>query len=411
MAATLTGELDLGHRGLAHAAPLDSGARLSRALLSYLVVLIAALLLLPFEFALPDRIGFRLEFAPLSSLAICGMFVPYGFLTRRSRVGRVGQHRVSIMLSAGMLSLMLETVQIFEPACEASPWHVLAAVAGAAVGAWLCERAHDDANGTANALHALLLQLPLMGLAYLLLPLLWASSAAAQGDSARLGLTLSIGMLGASILGSIARAIRAYTPDRAWWLVPAVAATWIAVGMLPSVLVDWRITLACIVIVTAFASWRGRWSAPMFVERRYEVPALFAASPFMAIYFAGAGVWPGHSFRTIPLIHLGMPTSDAGLALALPLFEAGIAATVLGYIIAEFHGRSEASFRDAASRMMFWACLILLASEGSRSYFGFEGASALRAVLSLGAAAYGAGLYHLQRAHVKVVARRLNRAA
>ena len=411
MAATLTGELDLGHRGLAHAAPLDSGARLSRALLSYLVVLIAALLLLPFEFALPDRIGFRLEFAPLSSLAICGMFVPYGFLTRRSRVGRVGQHRVSIMLSAGMLSLMLETVQIFEPACEASPWHVLAAVAGAAVGAWLCERAHDDANGTANALHALLLQLPLMGLAYLLLPLLWASSGAAQGDSARLGLTLSIGMLGASILGSIARAIRAYTPDRAWWLVPAVAATWIAVGMLPSVLVDWRITLACIVIVTAFASWRGRWSAPMFVERRYEVPALFAASPFMAIYFAGAGVWPGHSFRTIPLIHLGMPTSDAGLALALPLFEAGIAATVLGYIIAEFHGRSEASFRDAASRMMFWACLILLASEGSRSYFGFEGASALRAVLSLGAAAYGAGLYHLQRAHVKVVARRLNRAA
>ncbi len=411
MAATLTGELDLGHRGLAHAAALDSGARLSRALLSYLVVLIAALLLLPFEFALPDRIGFRLEFAPLSSLAICGMFVPYGFLTRRSRVGRVGQHRVSIMLSAGMLSLMLETVQIFEPACEASPWHVLAAVAGAAVGAWLCERAHDDANGTANALHALLLQLPLMGLGYLLLPLLWASSAAAQGDPARLGLTLSIGMLGSSILGSIARAIRAYTPDRAWWLVPAVAATWIAVGMLPSVLVDWRITLACIVIVTAFASWRGRWSAPMFVERRYEVPALFAASPFMAIYFVGAGVWPGHSFRTIPLIHLGMPTSDAGLALALPLFEAGIAATVLGYIIAEFHGRSEASFRDAASRMMFWACLILLASEGSRSYFGFEGASALRAVLSLGAAAYGAGLYHLQRAHVKVVARRLNRAA
>jgi hypothetical protein len=60
---------------------------------------------------------------------------------------------------------------------------------------------------------------------------------------------------------------------------------------------------------------------------------------------------------------------------------------------------------------MFWACLVLIASEGSRSYFGFEGASVLRAVLSLGAAAYGAGLYHLQRAHVKVVARRIHRAA
>ena len=98
MAATLTGELDRGHRSLVHATPLDSGARLSRALLSYLVVLIAALLLLPFEFAVPTRVGFQFAFAPLSTIATCAMFVPYGFLTRRARVGRVGQHLVSIML-------------------------------------------------------------------------------------------------------------------------------------------------------------------------------------------------------------------------------------------------------------------------------------------------------------------------
>ena len=411
MSSTLAGEFDIGHAGAGYAEPLDSGARLSRALLSYLVVLIAAMSLLPFEFAMPAQIQFNFGFSPLSTIATCAMFMPYGFLTRRSRMGRMGQHRIAIMLSACTLALLLETARLFEPACDASPWHVLAAVAGAAIGGWLCERAHDDTNGTANALHALLLQLPLMGLAYLLLPLLWASSAAAQDDPARLGLTLSVGLLGASLLGSIARAIRGFTPDRAWWLVPAVSATWITVGVLPSVLVDWRITIACIVLVTAFASWRGRWSAPMFVERRYEVPALFAASPFLAIYFIGAGIWPGHSFRTIPLLHLGMPTSDAGLALALPLLEAGIAATVLGYVIAEFHGRSEASLREVGSRVMFWVCLALIASEGSRSYFGYEGASLLRAVLSLGAAAYGAGLYHLQRAHVKVVARRTSRAS
>ncbi len=410
MSATLARELDVSGRGLGYAASLDSGARLSRALLSYLVVLIAALLLLPYEFAMPAQVRFHLDFAPLSTLATAAMFVPYGFLTRRARVGRLGQHQLAVMLSAAMLSLVLETAQLFEPACVASPWHVIAAVAGAAIGTWLCERAHDDENGTANALHTLLLQLPLMGLAYLLLPLLWASSAAAQDDPSRLVLTLSIGLLGASLLGSIARAVRSWTPDRAWWLVPTVAATWITVGVLPSVLVDWRISLACIVIVTAFAAWRGRWTAPMFFERRYEVPALVAASPFMVIYFIGAGIWPGHSFRTIPLVHLGMPTTDAGLSLALPLLEAGIAATVLGYVIAEFNGRSESAFRDVASRVAFWTCLTLLASELSRSYFGYEGASVLRVALSLGAAMYGAGLYHLQRAHVKVVARRLHNA-
>ena len=164
MAATLAGEIDLGHVGRRFAAPLDSGARLSRALLSYLVVLIAALLLLPFEFAMPDQLRITLGFSPLSTIAMCAMFVPYGFLTRRARVGRVGQHRFAIMLSAATLALVLETAQLFEMAHEASPWHVGAAVAGAGIGAWLCERAHAEANGTANASRALLLQLPLMGL-------------------------------------------------------------------------------------------------------------------------------------------------------------------------------------------------------------------------------------------------------
>jgi hypothetical protein len=410
MAATLAQELHVSEHGRVSALTRDTGARLSRALLSYLVVLIAALSLMPFEFALPERMAFRLAVAPLSVLATVAMFVPYGFLTRRARTGRRGQHVLAISLSAALLSLALEMAQFFSPAADPSPWHLLAAIAGAAGGAILCERLHDDAHSSTNALNALLLQLPLMGLVYLLLPLLWASGSAAVGDPRRLALTLCIGLAGASILGSIARAIRGYTPERAWWLVPAVAAAWISLGLIPSAVVDWRLSLACIVTVTAFASWRGRWSAPPFVERRYEVPALLAASPFMVLYLIGVGVWPGHSFRTIPLVHLGMPTSEAGMAMALPLLEMGIAATVLGYVVAEFHGRAESSYRKVGSQVLFWVCLIMIGTEGLRSYFGFEGASLLRAVLSTGAAMYGAGLYHLQRAHVKVVARRFNSA-
>lgn len=408
MAATLAQELHVAERGLAHAVPLDSGARLSRALLSYLVVLIGALTLLPFEFTAPKRVTFDLTFSAVSTLATLAMFVPYGFLTRRARANRRGQHMSAIALSAGLLAIALECVQFFEPACDASPWHPLAAIVGATLGAYLCERVHDEADSSANAFRALLLQLPLMGLVYLLLPLLWASGAAAQDDPTRLALTLCVGLMGASILGSIARAVRGFTPDRAWWLVPAVAITWITIGLLPSLFVDWRYSVACIVCVTGFAAWRGRWAAPAFVERRYESPALVAASPFMVVYLIGASVWPGHSFRSIPLVHLGMPTTEAGLSLVLPLLEAGIAATVLGYVIAEFHGRAEAGFREASSRTLFWVCLILTMTEAARSFFGYEGASLARVVLSIGAATYGAALYDLQRAHVKVVAHRLD---
>ncbi len=410
MATTIGQEVHVSERGHEHAVPLDSGAKLSRALLSYLVVLIAAMLLLPFEFAVPEKFAFDLGLKPLGTIATMAMFVPYGFLTRRARTGARGQHLISIALSAAMLALALETAQLFEASHSPSPWDLLGAIAGATVGANLCERAHVDANGTANTLNAMLLQLPLMGLVYLMIPLMWASGAAAQDDPARLGLTLCIGLMGASIIGSIARAIRAHTPDRDWWIVPTVAATWISIGMLPSVFIDWRIALGSIVAVTAYASWRGRWTAPMFVERRFEVPSLFAASPFIVCYFVGAGVWPGHSFRSFPLVHIGMPSSEAGYALSLPLLEAGIAATVLGYIIAEFNGRAETTFRAGSSRVLFWVCLTLIASETSRSFFGYEGASLVRAVLSVGAAMYGAGLYHLQRAHVKVVAHRLHHA-
>ncbi len=383
---------------------------LSRALLSYLVVLIASLQLLPFEFVVPEQLRFNLTASPLSTLAALAMFVPYGFLTRRARSGGRGEHIAAIVLSAAMLALPLELAQLFEPSAEASVWHLLASIVGAGAGAWLCERLHDDARGAANAVHALLLQLPLMGLAYLLLPLLWASSAAAQDDSARLMLTVSVGLAGASLLGSIARATRAFTPDREWWLVPLVALVWSAVGLLPSIMADWRISIGGIVAVTAFASWRGRWSAPLFVERRYEAPALVAASPFLALYFLGASVWPGHSFRSMPLVHLGMPTTEAGLALALPLLEMGIASTVVGYIIAEFLGRTESSFLESSGQVVFWVFIAVVLNEIARSFFGYEGASLLRLGLSMCAAVYGAGLYHLQRAHVKTLAHRVNPA-
>jgi len=408
MSSSVAQEVHAARRGQARSVPLDSGAQLSRALLSYLVVLISALMLLPFEFEWPATIRVDWALSPVSALAVVAMFVPYGFLTHRARTSEFGRQLVVVALSAGLLALLLEAVQLFEPACSASPWHVLSAVVGSVIGGWLNLRLHGGAQTSANAHHSLLLQLPLMGLVYLLLPLMWASGAAAVGDAPRLGLTVCVGLMGASILGSIARATRAFTPDRPWWAVSAVACTWGAMGMLPAARVDWLISLGAVALITVSAAWRGRWSAPQFLERRFETPALLAASPLMVVYVIGAAVWPGQSFRTLPLISIGVPTTDAGLALVLPIIETGIAATILGYMIAEFNGRSEASFRKSSSRVLFWVSLTLLTVEMSRSVFGFEGASVIRFALSLGAATYGAGLYHLQRAHIKVVADRLN---
>jgi len=388
----------------------DTGARLSHALLSYLVLLIALVTLVPYEFAVPDQLTPSLVVDPLGIAGMAALFVPYGFLSRRARTGRVGGHVMVIALTAALLAASLEVAQLFERASHASPWHILAATAGAAAGAVTCARVHAGQRTAAGALQAMLLQLPLMALTYLLLPLLWISAAVAEDAPSRLLLTISAALAGASLLGSIARAVRPHTPDRPWWSVPLIATVWGALGMAPALLVDWRYGVVGIGLVTALASWRGRWNAPPFVERRYEAPSLLAAAPFLLVYIVGAGLWPGNVFRSYPLVTLGMPVADTGLLLVLPIVEMGITATVLGYVTAEFHGRIGASLREIGPRILLQVAVVVLMLECARSVFGFEGASVLRAGLSLGTAAFGAALYHLQRSHIVVVARRFNGA-
>jgi hypothetical protein len=124
------------------------------------------------------------------------------------------------------------------------------------------------------------------------------------------------------------------------------------------------------------------------------------------VYLIAIGVWPFVSVRTFPLLRIGMPMTDLGPAIVLPLLEVGIACTVLGYLLAELRGRNEHGFADSLPAVLVQATGVVTVMEGTRSIYGYEGASLARAALSLCAVAYGAWLYHLQRAHVKTVARR-----
>ncbi|MCU0625815.1 MAG: VanZ family protein [Gemmatimonadaceae bacterium] len=391
-------------------AECDAGARLSVAVLGYLLALIGTLALMPFEFRIPASYDLAWDATWRDAALAAALFLPVGFLARRATRPRHDRFALSAMSLATVASVGIETLQLYTPHAHVSPWDVLAHVGGAACGVALFEtvarRSSDEVTSD-----VLLLQLPLMGLLYLLVPLLWVSSLAAQGEPARLALTLLVGLTGASILGSVARAMAPMTIERAWWSVGAAAATWVAVGIAPAARLDPSLAAGTILVVAAYAGWRGRLNAPAFHERRFEVPALRAAAPFLALFLVGSAIWPARGFRTHPLWHLGFPTADGGLALVLPVVEALVGATVLGYVIAEFNGRAELGFRRTWPRVLRWALLILVGGECTRSLLAYEGASGVRLLLGFVASIYGAGLYHLQREHVKVVARRRREAA
>lgn len=396
---------------LATPARVDSGARLASAILGYLLLLVGALTLMPFAFEQPVVFRVVLAWTPRDVLLNVALFVPIGFVARRAWRTRGDRYGLGVLALAVATSLVIEMLQLFEPSRFASPWDVAANVTGAVIGASILElvaRRHEDEDELTT--DVLLLQLPLMGLVYLLVPLLWVSGMAAEGDPPRLILTLLVGLTGASILGSVARAMAPMTLERSWWSLPAAATAWATVGLLPAVRLDWRLVVLAIAATGLHAGWRGRMSAPPFFERRFEVPALMAATPFLALFLVGSAIWPARGFRTVPLWHVGFPTADGGMALVLPVIEALVGMTVLGYVIAEFQGRNEFGFRSAWPRVVRWALAVLVGGEALRSVLAYEGASVLRLALSFACCVYGAWLYHLQREHVKIVARRRREA-
>jgi glycopeptide antibiotics resistance protein len=386
---------------------IDSGARLSWAVLGYLGLLVAALTLMPFGFVTPVRPALT-EIWTWHDIAFnTALFVPIGFLGRRAWCPRGTVGGLLVIAVAALASAAVEAAQFFLPERFPSLLDFAANAGGAALGVALFDivaRRHRGQEESAS--DVLLLQLPLMGLLYLLVPLLWITARAAVGDTPRLALTAAVALMGASILGSVARAMIPVTVARSWWTLPAAAAAWAAIGVLPAADLDPRWTAAVIALAAGMAAWRGRLAAGAFVERRYEVPALRALTPWLAIFLVGSAIWPARAFRSAPLWHAGLPTAESGLALMLPVIEAVVGSSILGYVIAEFQGRRELRFATAWPRIAPWIVACLVTGEVLRSVLAYEGASLLRLGLSFVACVYGAWLYHLQREHVKVVARR-----
>jgi hypothetical protein len=77
--------------------------------------------------------------------------------------------------------------------------------------------------------------------------------------------------------------------------------------------------------------------------------------------------------------------------------------TLLGYAIAEYHGRSRAQLRSALPILLGWAAASSAALEVLRGWHPSYGASATMFVLTLIGAGLGGWIYALQLAHVRAI--------
>jgi VanZ family protein len=378
----------------------DTASRLGFALLGYMLSVTLIVTLVPFRFDAPEQWHVMLTGNVTDFVANILLFVPLGFLYRLARPSPTDRFGVSVLFIGALVSALIEAAQLFSSARNASALDVVANAAGAWLGAWAFDRVTRHGTKRAHVLGSLSLELPIMGLIYLLVPLLWVSSLASGGDIVRRSAVLLLGVFGAILIGGVQRRYVG-SGERGEPVKAAIfAALWFLAGTFP-LLPRKPFYLAIATVSVGAVCWliARRSVLHTHSDRRFEVPLLRSAAPFYAAYlvliigaplYGEAGTWrlavgfPGIASRQIEIVRL---------------LELVAAATLVGYMVAEVRGRRMVSLQALLTWLAGCGTALAISIEAVRGFQPGYGASVTRGVLLALAAVYGGWLYYLQRAH------------
>ena len=374
----------------------QTGQRLAAAVLGYIVLLIFLLTWNPFYLAQPDSYNLSLDVGPRDAIRNVILFLPLGFLYRLTQ----GSQRGAILLGL-IISAVAEMGQLFMPARTPSFVDLGMNTLGAWLGAILHDLFASRIAMSPRLLGSLALEVPLMGLLYLLVPLLWVNRLITD-DISRWLLTALIGMCGAIVLSDTFQQWWGPPSPRSLGRVAIAATTWFFVGMGPSLISQPQfgfINLIGMAILTAALAAIPRPAS----DHRFERATLIRLIPIFIIYLLFSALWP--PVQPLRSWHGVLGLTDQlvldNVTINFRLLEHLAAFTVLGYISAEWRGRAELSWRRDLPRLLFIASISALILEILIGFQSGPGASLLRAIIAICGALFGGAIYHLQRAHVR----------
>jgi len=397
----------------------QTALRLGRALLGYLSLMVGIITLAPFDFQATPAHGWTTIWNRSDVVMNVLMFVPFGFAFQLTRPRGAPTDWRRVLLLGAVLSGCIELAQLFAPQRYSSPYDLLTNTLGAALGAAVFTQLARRLPGS-EAVRSFALELPLMGLAYQLIPLVWLMGLGADSDERRWLLLLPSAMAGA-ILGAVQAAYVApqmtghgdgvTAPSSRRWLLMTLAG-WAVVALPIAVRRDWALGLACVTVLAGVATLRSlattrlRETAPRGgAARRFELPTLRLLLPVYAAYLTLSALWPLADLSTAwqgswTLVLPGMTLSETLVYRAL---EQVAAFTLVGYMSAEFHGRDTRSLSRSWPRVLAWALPVALLLQAGRGFRVGEGGSLSLLLLTQVAAIFGAWLYVLQRDHVRAL--------
>lgn len=384
-----------------------TGVRLGRVVLVYVALTIAVITLAPFRFSLasinPVTLGLRSLDAAMNVI----MFVPIGFIYQLSRRRGITSGLGKAFALGAVLSLLCECAQMFEPGRIPAVADVVTNTIGSGVGAALAIVAFGRTD-PATAVRAFAVELPLMGVVYMLVPVAWLL-AVGSGSDARGWLVLFLAVCAAWIIAEVFTSFERAPLRRAMLATCA----WCIVALAPTAiesLARGGVAAGIAIMICAARALVPR-REQQDTDRRFEAKTLRVVLPLLCIYIIGSSLTPMLAPRAdwlgfVQLFH------DAGTPSNTEIFRAleHIAGfTLIGYAIAEYGGRVRERFSAVVGPVLGFAIVASMLLEIARGWHRAYGASASMFALTLLGAALGGWLYVLQLAHVRVLVGRAGR--
>ncbi len=359
--------------------------------------------LAPFRFEIPKHYRVLFTGGLFDIIANILFFVPLGFLYPLSRKSREQATILRTVLFATAISCSIETIQLFEPERFTSVIDVITNATGAGLGAIIAGVTSRRIRVNAKLVGRLSLEIPLIGLIYLLVPAVLVASMDAAAELSRVIAVVPLAFVGTRLIIAVQRNHFA----RSGLLSPngagIAAGVWALLGCFPLIFRH-PVVGGGIVLGVALLTW---WESakPLNIDgpdRRFEIEALRSAAPHIAAYVVvivvlplAAGIGPWH-FR----MSLTGGNGDVDVQ-QIQLLVPCSTLTILGYLLAEARGRLEVAFKRIAARVVSECAVVAIALEVSRGFERGVGASGSQLLLMLFAALCGASIYYTQREHVR----------
>ena len=371
---------------------------LGYALLIYMCIAVVMITLVPFEFRMPERfhVTWSTNFTDFFTNIL--LFVPVGFLLNLTRRENTDFFCLQALALGVLLSLAVESAQVFIPGRYPQVIDVITNGFGAWLGGfiftllkkWLQEE-------RAGRLFAP--QLPLVGLLYLLIPLMWLNALATGQEEARVWFLLLLGIIGAGLICSVYVNRFKHTGTFGYTKLSVFVFCWFFISALP-LLINFPLKIVyfgivIIFIVQILARLAGNGAAR---EKRFEIPTIKKLLPIYIIYLLLLAFWPttitaGEWQNRVIFEEL---IFEERIVLIFRFVEFIAAFTLLGYIIAEMRGRKNETVEKTLGWTFFITAVAAIFIEIIKTYPALNNLNVLSIIIIISASIYGAVIYRLQ---------------